>query len=124
MKFNGTEKQNKWAEKILTEANLTDEQTDNLLKWAGPTLHGQGICDATIIIENRNKLAAYADALGEFYKLSPTEKHAVAESACGAVRAVANINISSAAAALGSIKSDKKAASSREKGGRENEKIL
>ena len=116
MKFNGTEKQNKWAEQILVDANLTDEQTDNLLKWAGPTLYSQKIMDAIIVIDNRRNLAAYADSLGNFLKLSPEEKHAVAEEACGVVRGLANINISAAAAALGSAKSDKKTASSRENG--------
>lgn len=120
MKFNGTEKQNKWAEKILTEANLTDEQIDNLLKWAGPTLYSQGIMDAIIVIDNRRNLSAYADSLGKFLKLSQAEKHAVAEEACGVVRGLASINISSAAAAIGRIggsaKSERKAASSRENG--------
>jgi hypothetical protein len=120
MKFNGTEKQNKWAEKILTEANLTDEQIDNLLKWAGPTLYSQGIMDAIIVINNRRNLSAYADSLGKFLKLSQAEKHAVAEEACGVVRGLASINISSAAAAIGRIggsaKSERKAASSRENG--------
>jgi len=108
MKFNGTDKQNKWAEKILTDANLTDEQIDNLLKYAGPTMYKQGIMDVTIIIENRDKLAKYADSLGKFIKLSPEEKHAVAVLVCNVVRVVANINISAAAAALGSIRTDKK----------------
>lgn len=116
MKFNGTEKQNKWAEQILTDANLTDEQTDNLLKWAGPTLYAQGIMDAVIVIDNRSNLAQYADSLGKFLKLSPEEKHAVAEAACATVSAMASKNISAAAAVLGSIKSDKKTASSRENG--------
>lgn len=78
MKFNGSAKQNKWATEILEKANLTEGQVDNLLRYAGPTMHEQGIMDVTIVIENRNKLAAYADSLGKFLKLSKEEKHAVA----------------------------------------------
>lgn len=89
MKFNGSAKQNKWATEILEAAKLTDVQIDNLLRYAGPTMHAQGIMDVTIIIENRSKLAAYADSLGKFYKLTPEEKHAVAEEAAGAVRNIA-----------------------------------
>jgi len=116
MKFNGTEKQNKWANEILESAKLTDEQIDNLLKWAGPTMHDRGIMDVTIVIENRHKLTEYADSLGKFLKLSTDEKHIVVESVCGVVREMAHINISSAASALGSISTPKKAASSRENG--------
>ena len=90
MNFNGTEKQNKWADKILTDAKLTDEQIDNLLKWAGPTLYAKKIMDAIIVIDNRQNLAAYADSLGKFLTLSPGEKHAVAEEACGVVRELAS----------------------------------
>ena len=90
MKFNGSAKQNAWATKILEAAKLTDEQTDNLLRYAGPTLYAQGIMDVTIVIENRDKLAAYADSLGKFLKLSAEEKHAVAEEACGMVRQIAS----------------------------------
>ena len=86
MKFNGSAKQNKWAAEILEKAILTEEQIDNLLRYAGPTMHDQGIMDVTIIIENRSKLADYADALGKFYKLTPEEKHAVAEEAAGKLR--------------------------------------
>jgi len=86
IKFNGSKKQNKWATDILQAANLTDEQSDNLLRYAGPTMHGQGIMDVIIVIENRNNLAAYADSLGEFYKLSNEEKHNVAENAVDALR--------------------------------------
>lgn len=89
MKFNGSAKQNKWATEILEAAKLTDVQIDNLLRYAGPTMHAQGIMDVAIIIENRSKLAAYADSLGKFYKLTPEEKHAVAEEAAGAVRRTA-----------------------------------
>ncbi len=81
MKFNGSEKQNKWATSIIESAKLTSEQLDNLLRYAGPKMHAQGIMDATIIIENRNNLARYADSLGEFYQLSAQEKHAVAQNA-------------------------------------------
>lgn len=97
MKLNGTEKQNKWAGQILAEAHLTERQIDNLLRWAGPTLYAQKIMDATIVIDNRRNLAVYADSLGKFLKLSPAEKHAVAEEACGIVRELASINISAAA---------------------------
>jgi len=86
MKFNGSAKQNKWAAEILEKTVLTGEQIDNLLRYAGPTMHDQGIMDVRIIIENRSKLAAYADALGKFYKLTPEEKHAVAEAAAGKLR--------------------------------------
>jgi len=90
MKFNGTAKQNKWAEEILKTANLTDQQIDNLLRYAGPTMHAQGIMDVAIVIENRLKLADYADALGKFYKLTPDEKHAVAEEAADKLRGAAD----------------------------------
>ena len=90
MKFNGSAKQNKWAAGILAAAKLTDDQIDKLLRYAGPTMHTQRIMDVTIIIENRSKLAAYADSLGEFYKLTPEEKHAVAADAASAVRDLAN----------------------------------
>jgi hypothetical protein len=93
MKFNGSAKQNKWAESILQNANLTEDQVDNLLRWAGPTLHDQGIMDVTIVIENRNKLAAYADSLGELYKMSKEERHALAEEAAGMVRQIAKEHI-------------------------------
>jgi hypothetical protein len=93
MKFNGSAKQNKWAESILQNANLTEEQVDNLLRWAGPTMHAQGIMDVTIVIENRDNLAAYADSLGSFYKLSKEEKHAVAEDAAGMIRDIAKGHI-------------------------------
>ena len=86
IKFNGLEKQNKWATAILQNANLTDEQIDNLLRYAGPTMHGQGIMDVIIVIENRHNLAVYADSLGEFYNLSNEDKHAVAEDAVGILR--------------------------------------
>ena len=81
MKFDGSTKQNKWAADILQNAVLTDEQIDNLLRWAGPTKHAQGIMNAQLIIDHRSSLADYADALGRFYKLSSEEKHAVAEEA-------------------------------------------
>ena len=86
MKFNGSEKQNKWAQAILEKENLTDEQVDNLLRYAGPTLHAQGIMAATIVIQNRNSLASYADSLGKFYQLTPQEKHAVAQQAAETLR--------------------------------------
>ncbi len=86
MKLNGSAKQNAWATKIIESANLTENQIDNLLRWAGPTMHGQGIMDVTIVIENRNNLAEYANGLGEFYKLTPEEKHEVAVGAAGLLR--------------------------------------
>jgi hypothetical protein len=86
MKFNGSKKQNAWAEKILAGASLSDEQIDNLLKWAGPTMYAQGIMDATIVIDNRHNLAVYADSLGRFYALSDEGKHNVAIDAVNAVR--------------------------------------
>ena len=68
MKFNGSEKQNKWSADILKKANLTDDQIDNLLRFAGPTMHSQGIMDTTIVIEHRgDELAAYADQLGRLW---------------------------------------------------------
>jgi len=91
IKFNGSEKQNKWVADIVKTANLTGKQIDNLLRYSGqidnllrysgPTMHAQGIMDVTIIIDNRHNLAAYADSLGEFYTLSAKGKHAVAEEA-------------------------------------------
>jgi len=86
MKMNGSEKQIKWATDILREKNLTNEQIDNLLRYAGPTMYSQGIMYAPIIIDNRRNLAVYADSLGEFYKLSDKEKHEVAENAAAALR--------------------------------------
>jgi len=86
MRFNGSISQNKWAADILANAELTAEQIDNLLCYAGPTMHGQGIMDVTIIIENRHNLAAYADSLGKFYKLSGEERHNVAKNAAAMVR--------------------------------------
>ncbi len=65
---------------------MTEEQIDNLLRYHGPTMHDQGILDVTIVTENRSKLAAYADTLGKFYKLTPKEKHAVAEEAADRLR--------------------------------------
>lgn len=81
MKYNGSEKQNNWAASIIESADLTDDHVDNLLRYAGPKMHAQGIMDVTIIIENRHNLAKYADSLGAFYQLSADEKHAVAETA-------------------------------------------
>jgi len=81
MKFNGSEKQNKWAANIIKTAELTNKQIDNLLRYAGLKMHSQGIMDVTIIIDNRHNLIEYADSLGQFYKLSADEKHAVAEEA-------------------------------------------
>jgi len=89
MKFNGSPKQNKWATEILTKAALTDEQIDNLLRWAGPTMHDAGIMDVTIVIDNRDRLAAYADSLGKFYHMSAEQKHEVAQEAANAVTAIA-----------------------------------
>ena len=86
MKFNGTKKQNEWANKIIDSAQLTESQIDNLLRFAGPTLHAQGIMDATIVIENRFDLASYADSLGKFYALTAAEKTIVAEEAAAALR--------------------------------------
>ena len=91
MKFNGSKKQNKWAAEILDSANLTEEQIDNLRRYAGPTLYKQGVVDVTIIIDNRQNLAAYADALGSFFRLSADEKHSVAVEAVEAVRAHAKL---------------------------------
>jgi len=86
IKFNGSEKQNKWVTNIVKTANLTGKQIDNLLRYSGPTMHAQGIMDVTIIIDNRHNLAAYADSLGEFYTLSAKGKHAVAEEAVDTLR--------------------------------------
>ena len=81
MKLKGSEKQIAWANKILAGANLTTMQTDNLLRWGGPTMAAAGICDAVVVIEHRHNLAEYADALGEFYKLSAEGKRTVAQQA-------------------------------------------
>jgi len=91
MKFNGSKKQNEWAAKIIEAALLTEEQRDNLLRYAGPKMYSTGIMDVTIIIDNRNNLAKYADALGRFYRLSADEKHSVAVEAVEAVRAHAKL---------------------------------
>jgi len=90
MKFNGTAKQNAWASKIFESANLSPTQIDNLLRWAGPTLHAQGIMDATIVIENRTSLARYADSLGALYEMDADEKHSVAVEAANMVMRIAN----------------------------------
>ena len=94
MKFNGSAKQQKWASEILGRANLTETQIDNLLRYAGPTMHAQGIMDATIVIENRSDLARYADSLGEFLALTPDGKRAVAERAAETLRQVAKNHLS------------------------------
>lgn len=93
MKFNGSEKQNRWAAQILQDSNLNETQIDNLLRYAGPTMHGQGIMDVTIVIEHRDDLSSYADSLGRFYQLSQVEKKAVAEEAAGMVRQIAKRGI-------------------------------
>ena len=85
MKFNGSEKQNKWAAKILESAKLTPRQVDNLLRWAGPTMHSQKVMDVTIVIENRQNLADYANSLNEFYGLAD-KKHDVANEAVEVLR--------------------------------------
>ena len=92
MKFNGSPKQNKWATEILNDAALTDEQIDNLLRWAGPTMHEAGIMDVTIVIENRKNLAAYADALGKHYRKTDEEKQAVADEAANMVHNIASFH--------------------------------
>jgi len=74
--FNGSPRQNKWAAEIISNAALTDAQVDNLLRYAGPTMHAQRIMDVDIVIYNRKRLAAYADSLGKFLQLSAREKHA------------------------------------------------
>jgi hypothetical protein len=93
MEFNGSAKQNKWAAEILQNANLTDEQVDNLLRWAGPTLHDRGIMVASIVIENRHNLANYSDSLGKFYKLTLEGKRAVAQEVADMVRNIAQDKI-------------------------------
>jgi len=92
IKFNGTDRQNKWANSILLAAKLTETQVDNLLRYAGPTMSEKCIMDVTIIIEHRGNLAAYSDSLGKFYKLSKKEKHAVAMEAVGIVEKMAKSN--------------------------------
>lgn len=89
IQFNGAAKQNAWAEGILTEAQLTKEQIENLLRWGGPTLFARQCMDVTMIIENRHALAVYADVLGKFYTRTANEKHQVAQSAIDAVRSLA-----------------------------------
>jgi hypothetical protein len=86
MRYNGTEKQNRWAEKILTSANLSQTQIENLLKYAGPKMNSDGIMDVRIVIDNRSDIAAYADALGEFYKLTHSEKKDVAYEAAEMIK--------------------------------------
>lgn len=89
MKFNGTPKQNRWAGEIVAAAKLTDEQIDALLWYAGPTMHDAGICDVTIVIENRHNLARYADSLASMRSMTPSQRHTLAEDACNAVREIA-----------------------------------
>jgi len=89
MKFNGTPRQNKWAQAIIEAQNLSDGQIDNLLRYAGPTMYVQRIMDVSVVIDHRQNLGAYADSLGDFLSLSPAEKHAVAIAAADAVRAIA-----------------------------------
>jgi hypothetical protein len=86
MKFNGTPKQNKWAEEILNSAKLSDEQIDNLLRWGGPRLHAAEIMDAIIVIENRDRLGDYATALGIFYQKTPEGKRVLAKEAVEAIQ--------------------------------------
>ena len=86
MRFNGTPKQNAWAEKIVKNAGLTDVQADALLWYAGPTMHQQGVCDVRIVLDNRERLAAYADSLIRMRAMTPAERHTLAEEACTAVR--------------------------------------
>ena len=89
IKFNGSENQNKWAGSILANAKLTPEQIDNLLRYGGPKMHTAGVIDVEIIIAHRHNLITYADSLGQFYKLTAKEKHAVACEAIGSVAAIA-----------------------------------
>ena len=81
MEFYGTQKQKKWAEEILQNANLTDKQLDNLLRWAGPKMYDQGIMYAPIIIDNRHNLSEYSSALGSFYAMTENEKKDIAQEA-------------------------------------------
>ena len=96
MRFNGTPKQNAWAAKIVANANLTDAQIEALLWYAGPTMQSQGICDVRIVIENRERLAAYADSLIRMRSMTPDERHALAEEACNAVADVARKRVQGA----------------------------
>ena len=93
MRFNGTPKQNAFAEKIVKNAELTDVQADALLWYAGPTMRSQGICNVRIVIENRERLASYADSLIRMRAMSPDERHALAEEACNAVADVARKHV-------------------------------
>ena len=86
IKFNGSQKQNQWASDILQNANLADDQINNLLRYGGPKLYAEGIMDVTVIIENRHNLAAYADSLGKFYGLSDEGKRKVAKEAVDTLR--------------------------------------
>jgi hypothetical protein len=92
MTFNGSPKQNKWAAEILKSAALTDEQIDNLLRWGGPTMYKAGVMDVTIIIDNRSRLTAYADALGKHYQKTAEEKQAVANEAANIVHHIADFH--------------------------------
>jgi len=75
MKFTGSVKQAAWAQKILAASNLTREQVENLLRWAGPEAAARGVMDAEIVIQNRDGLASYADALGRMYAARAARQH-------------------------------------------------
>jgi len=89
MKWNGTTKQAIWAEKILANAKLTSDQVDALLWYAGPTLHEAGVMDVTIVIDNRNQLAKYADSLIKLRSMPQAKRSRVAQAAANSVQKIA-----------------------------------
>jgi len=93
IKFNGTPKQAKWAASILDAANLSEEQVDNLLWWAGLTMCGQHIMDAELVIDNRHNLAWFADAMGVIRKMTPDQRRQLAAEAAAEMAAVARSHL-------------------------------
>ena len=85
-KLIGSAKQIKWATEILHNSQLTDRQIDTLLRYAGPTMYSKHEMAASIVIDNRDRLAKYADGLAQFLAASPAERHQVALDAVSAVR--------------------------------------
>jgi len=87
-KLIGSPKQIIWAEKILAKNPLTSAQLSALNRWAGPTRAAAGEIQCFLIIENRDKLALYADSLIKFLECSPEEKKRIAESVVNNMRSL------------------------------------